>query len=128
MSHSHKGVPEGFHAITPHLVCKNAGEAIDFYEKALGATIVSRDYTPDGKSIVHSDLLIGNSHFSVNEEFAGMKSPRGLGGSPVTFQIYCEDADALYQRAVSAGATINMELQDMLLGRPLRPGYRSVRS
>ncbi len=112
------GVPAGFHTITPTLTVHGAAEALEFYQHAFGCEVVAVDRTPDGTSIIHSDLRLGDSHFFVVDEFPapGSRSPEKLGGTPVTFQIYCEDADALFQRAVSAGATIRMEPQDLFWG------------
>ncbi len=63
-------VPEDFHTITPHLVVRDAAQAVAFYEQALGAEELYRNLGPDGRSIVHSELLLGDSRFFVNEEFA----------------------------------------------------------
>jgi uncharacterized glyoxalase superfamily protein PhnB len=72
---------------------------------------------PGGK-IMHAELRIGDSTIMLNDEFPemGAKSPAGIGGSPVTMHIYVEDADALWKRAVAAGATVAMPLADMFWG------------
>ena len=59
-------IPEGLHTITPYLVAKGAGEAIEFYKRAFGAREASRVAGPDGRSILHADLSIGNSHLNVS--------------------------------------------------------------
>ncbi len=98
-------IPEGFHTITPHLIFDDAAKAIDWYKNALGATEVSRSLGPDGK-IMHAELQIGNSRFMLNDAMGGVKSAAALGGTPVGFWIYGPDCDALFNRAVKAGATV----------------------
>ena len=56
-----KPIPDGFHAITPHLVVGDASAAIEFYKKAFGAHELHRSTGPDGKSIIHATLKIGDS-------------------------------------------------------------------
>lgn len=112
-------IPEGFHSLTPHLIFDNAASAIDFYKKALGAEEKSRSVGPDGK-IIHAELQIGNSRFMLNDAMGGGKSPKALGGSPIDLWIYVDDCDALYKRAVGAGAQVAPgpmgQLQDQFWG------------
>jgi PhnB protein len=80
-------------------------QAIDWYAKALGAHELLRNTAPDGHSIMHAELLLGDSRFFVVDEFPGaMASPAALGGTPVTLHLYVNDVDAVFQRAVDAGA------------------------
>lgn len=110
-------VPEDFHTITPHLVVKGVAKAIDFYAAAFGANELLRNPGPDGESIMHSELLLGDSRFFVVDEFPDMAfSPTSLGGSSVTLHLYVEDVDALFNRAVAAGATELMPVQDCFWG------------
>jgi uncharacterized glyoxalase superfamily protein PhnB len=110
-------VPEDFHTITPQLAVQGVADAIDWYTKALGAHELLRNTAPDGKSIMHSELLLGDSRFFVVDEFPGsMKSPSTLGGSPVTLHLYVEDIDSLFNRAVEAGATVVMPVADQFWG------------
>src|SRR4051812_9274097 len=83
-----KAVPEGHHAITPHLVAKDAPKAIEFYTKAFGATELSRMAGPDGR-LWHAMLQIGDSKLYLADEFCehGAKSAQTLGGSPVTIHL-----------------------------------------
>jgi len=112
-----KAIPDGFHTLSPHIVVRDAGKAIEFYKKAFGAEEVCRMAGPDGKSVMHAELKIGNSMFMLCEEFPEMcRSPQSIGGSPVTLHLYVEDADAVYQRAVKAGATATMPLADQFWG------------
>ena len=112
-------IPEGFHTLTPHLIFDNSSQAIDWYKKALGAEEKSRALGPDGK-IIHAELQIGNSRFMLNDAMGGAKSAKALGGTPVQFWIYVQDCDALYRRAVEAGAQVAPgpmgQLQDQFWG------------
>jgi uncharacterized glyoxalase superfamily protein PhnB len=110
-------VPEDFHTITPHLVVRGVAEAIEWYTRALGAHELLRNMAPDGTSIMHAELLLGDSRFLVADEFPGATvSPKSLGGTPVTLHLYVPDVDALFERAVDAGATVIMEVADQFWG------------
>ena len=103
MAKAKSALPEGFHTVTPQLTLDNAAQAIDWYKKALGADEVSRAVGPDGK-IMHAELHIGNSKIMVNDAMMGGKGPRALGGSPMSLWLYVDDCDALFNRAIAAGA------------------------
>ena len=110
-------VPEDFHTITPHLVVKGVARAIEWYTAALGAHELLRNTAPDGVSIMHSELLLGDSRFFVVDEFAeSMVAPTTLGGTPVTLHLYVKDVDVLFNRAVDAGATVLMPVADQFWG------------
>jgi PhnB protein len=113
-----KPVPEGFHTITPHLVCRNAAKAVEFYKKAFGAEVGMNMPGPDGKSIMHAELKIGDSMIFLCDEYPewGVRSPLALNGSPVTIHMYVRDADASFKRATDAGATVAMPLQNQFWG------------
>lgn len=98
-------IPEGFHTITPQLVFDNASQAIDWYKKALGAEEKGRHVGPDGK-IMHAELQVGNSRVMLNDAMGGAKSPKTLGGSPISLWIYVPDCDSLFNRAVGAGGHV----------------------
>lgn len=112
-----RAVPEGHHTITPHLVVRDAAKAIDFYKKAFGAREINRMAMPDGK-ILHAELQIGDSMLYLADEFpgAGARAPQSIGGTPVVLNLYVEDVDSLWEKAVSAGAAVNMELGDQFWG------------
>jgi PhnB protein len=105
MAKAKRAVPEGFHTVTPQLTLDNAAKAIDWYKKALGAEEVSRAVGPDGK-IMHAELRIGNSLIMLNDAMGGSKDAKAMGGSPASLWVYVEDCDALFKRAVAAGAQI----------------------
>jgi PhnB protein len=113
-----KAIPEGHHTITPYLVVKNGAQAIEFYKKAFGAEELFRMNGPDGKSIGHAQLKMGDSLFMLADEFPQMNSlsPESIGGSPVSMYVYVEDVDAVFNQAVSAGATVLNPVMDMFYG------------
>ena len=111
-------VPEAFHTLTPHLTVRNAKEALEFYKKAFGAEIGQVAYMPDGK-VMHASLKIGDSQLMLNDEMPefGALSPLSMGGnSPVTIHIYAENVDEAFNRAVAAGAKVQMPLMDQFWG------------
>ena len=105
MAKAKSAVPQGLHSVTPHLILEDAASAIEFYKRGLGAEEVSRSVGPDGK-IMHAEIRIGNSVIYANDAMGGGKGPKTLGGSPIGLWIYTEDADALFDRALAAGATV----------------------
>jgi PhnB protein len=113
-----KPIPDGFHTLTPHLVVKGASQAIEFYKKAFGAEEIGRAAGPDGKSLMHADLRIGDSRLFLVDEFPEMdcRGPQSIGGTPVTIHMYVEDVDAAFNKAVAAGAQVRMPLADMFWG------------
>ena len=105
MAKAKKAVPEGHHTVTPHLIMDNAAKALDWYKKALGAQEVARAAGPDGK-IMHAEIRIGDSLIMLNDEMGGAKSAKAFGGSPASLWVYVDDCDALFNRAVAAGAKV----------------------
>jgi len=118
MKNNTKPIPEGFNTLTPHLVVKGASKEIDFNKKAFGAEETRRMPGPDGKSIMHAELKIGNSRLMLVDEFPEMnaRGPESIGGTPVTIHMFVEDADTVFNRAVNAGAQVRMPLADMFWG------------
>jgi len=118
MKNTTKPIPDGFHTLTPHLVVKGASRAIDFYKKAFAAEEIRRMPSPDGNSIMHAELKIGNSRLMLVDEFPEMnaRGPESIGGTPVTIHMFVEDADAVFNRALDAGAEVRMPLADMFWG------------
>lgn len=111
------GAPKGYHSITPALVCRDAAAAIEFYQKAFGATVVTRMDGPDGK-VVHAEIKIGDSLVMLGEESPewGTKSPLTTGAPTGSLHIYVPDADQAFQKALDAGATIRYPLEDAFWG------------
>jgi PhnB protein len=112
-----KPIPEGYHSVTPYLYMKGAARAIEFYKKAFRATERMRITQPDGR-VGHAELQIGDSVIMMADEFPemGVRSPESLGGSPVSIHLYVEDADATFQQAVAAGATVRRPIADQFYG------------
>lgn len=110
-------VPEGFSTVTPHLVVRNAEQALEFYKNAFSAVETVRMPGPGGK-ILHAEIKIGDSHLFLADEMPewGSKSPLMLGGTGTTICLYVKDADAVFNQAVSAGAKVAMPLADQFWG------------
>ncbi len=117
MSDKVQAVPSGFHTLTPHMIVRNAEQAIEFYQKAFGAQLLGKMLTPDGK-VMHALLKVGDSMLMLNDEFPewGALSPLSSGGSGVTLHVYLENVDAAFAQAVSAGATVKMPVMDQFWG------------
>src|SRR5437588_5501586 len=105
MAKASNAIPKGHHTITPSLTLDEAAQAIDWYKKALGAEEVTRAVGPDGK-IMHAEIRIGDSPIMLNDEMGGGKSAKAMGGSPASLWVYVENCDALFNRAVAAGAKV----------------------
>jgi PhnB protein len=118
MSKGVKPIPDGYHTLTPGLTIRGAARAIEFYKKAFGAEELCRMPGPDGQSVMHAEIKIGDSIVMLGDECPGMsqKSPEALGGTAGALHIYVQDVDAAFQRAVAAGATVEMPVTDMFWG------------
>ena len=112
-----KCTPEGYHTVTPHLICSGAARAIEFYKNVFGATEMFRMMQPDGR-LGHAELRIGDSVIMMADEFPelGALSPQHYGGTPVSILVYFDDVDAVFNRAVAAGAKVLKPLQDQVYG------------
>lgn len=112
-------IPEGYHSITPYLAVRGAAEAIEFYRRAFGAQEIMRMAAPDG-AIGHAEMRIGDSMFMLGEAMPerGAHAPQDFSpaGSPVSLFVYTEDVDALFARAVEAGARVDTPLENMFWG------------
>ena len=115
MAKAQRAVPEGFHTVTAALTLDDCAGAIAWYVKALGAEEVTRSPGPDGK-LMHAEVRIGDSRVMLSDAVMGGKGPKGYGGSPAGLWLYVEDCDALYNRAVAAGAQPVMPVADMFWG------------
>lgn len=117
MQQAARPIPEGFHSITPHLVCKGAAEAIAFYQQAFGAVELERMPGPGGR-LLHASIRIGDSIVMLCDEFpefcTGGQMPTP--GSAVSIHLYVPDADAVWERALAAGAKPIMPLGDAFWG------------
>ena len=113
-----KPIPEGYHTVTPTLTVRGAANAIEFYKKAFGAQEINRFPGPDGKSIMHAEIKIGNSRIMLNDEQPQMRalSPQSVGGASSGIFLYVENTDEVFNRAISAGAKSQMAPMDAFWG------------
>ena len=102
-------LPKGFHTITPNIIVDDAEKAVAFFKEALGASETYRLTMSNGK-IAHCEMKLGDSIFNLGSSMEGWPA-HGL-----VAQIYVEDSDALFDRAVHAGATVIMPMTDMFFG------------
>jgi PhnB protein len=111
-------IPAGFHSLTPYMVCKDTRKVIEFYKNAFGAKERFLMTGPDGKGVMHAEILIGNSIIMISDEntHEPCKSAETIGGSPVSFYLYVDNVDAAFEKAVKAGASAIMPVQDMFWG------------
>jgi PhnB protein len=118
MARRAKFIPAGFQTATPYLILRDAARAIEFYKQAFGATELTRHADPSGK-IRHAEIRIGSSPLMLTDEwpdFPAWQSPQSRGGTPVHIYLYVEDADAVFARAIQAGATQLLPMQDQFYG------------
>ena len=101
-----KGVPEGYHSVQAYIIVEGAARAIQFYKAAFGAMERLCMKEPDGR-VGHAEIAIGDSVIMMADPNPQMDAfaPAHFGGSPVTLMIYAEDCDAVYKRALAAGAS-----------------------
>lgn len=112
-----KAVPDGYHTLTPFLTVRDAARASEFYKQAFGAEERGVAKDPDGK-VMHAELKIGDSIIMLSDEYPdfGSLSPESIGGSGMGLHIYLADVDAAFDRAVKAGAQVEMPVMDQFWG------------
>ena len=112
-----KPIPEGYRNVTPYLIVDEAAKAIDFYRKVFKARERMRMPAPGGR-IGHAELEIGDSVVMLADENPEMnaRSPRSVGGSPISLLLYVENVDATVDRAVAAGAKLKRPVADQFYG------------
>jgi PhnB protein len=110
-------IPSDYPRVIPYLSVDGADEAIAFYTKVLGAKERMRMDAPGGK-IGHAEIQIGDAVVMLADEFPdmGAKSPKTVGGTPVTVMVYVEDVDACFGRALENGATETRKVEDQFYG------------
>lgn len=110
-------IPEGYNAVQPYLMFKNAREAIVFYAQIFGAQEKLCMTSPEGR-IVHAEIKIGNSVLMMADEHPeiGAYATAHYGGSPVSLMIYVDDCDTTYKHALASGATSEREPADQPYG------------
>ena len=107
----------GAQSLSAYITIKGCSEAIEFYKKAFDATERGRITFPNG-NIVHAEVTIEGSLLMMTDENVewGNKSPLTIGGNPITLGLYVQDVDAVFQKAIDAGATVVMPVEDMFYG------------
>lgn len=104
-----KPIPEGYHTITPFVCAQGAAKLIDFLEQVFDATVIERMENADG-TVKHAEVRIGDSMMMIAESSEKLKP------MPAAFYLYVTDADAIYKRALQAGATSLLEPLDTFYG------------
>ena len=112
-----KPIPDGYPRVTPYLIADPASTAIDFYKDVFGARERMRMPSPGGR-VGHAELELGDSLIMLADEHpeSGAQSPKSVGGTPVTINVYVEDVDAVFERALAAGATSLRAPEDQFYG------------
>lgn len=118
---------ENYH-IGPHLIVRNAREAVEFYKRAMGALELYSSKLPESNGM-HFQLRIGRAIVKVTdeappptgaseriEETVVLRSPQSLGGTGTVLEILVDDVDAAYRKAVDAGATPVLPVSDWFWG------------
>lgn len=112
-------IPDRYRRVTPFIVVEGAAEALDFYAEVFGATERMRVAGP-GDTIAHAEVEIGDSVVMIEDAspFMGTKAPptSGFEGAPSGLYIYVEDVDAVIDRAVKLGATLQRPAEDQFYG------------
>ena len=105
-----KPVPDGYHSVTPYLTVRGATKVIEFLKQAFGARLTHEPIKrPDG-SIMHAQVLIGDSRIMIAEESEMAKATMS------TLYLYVPDVDSVFRQAVKAGGQTIMEPSDMFYG------------
>lgn len=107
--------------VSPYLTVSDASAAIDFYREAFDAIEVSRQTGPDGKKLMHAAITINGGLVMMSDDFPEFSegrssTPEAFGGSPVMIHLNLPDVDRVWAKALKAGATVTMELEDQFWG------------
>jgi len=110
-------IPPGFGTVTAYLTVDGGLAAMEFYKQAFGARELLRRVTPNGK-LIHGQLRIGDTIVLLSDVFPDSNSaaPSAIGTTTVTLHVYSKDVDALWDRAVAAGAKVSMPLENQFWG------------
>jgi PhnB protein len=111
-----KPIPDGYRSVNLILTVDDGARAIDFYKQAFGAREISR--LPMGDKIGHAELEIGDTRIMLNDEFPdhGNLGPKARGGTSVGLLIYTDDVDSAFKKAIAAGGTEAMPVDDQFWG------------
>ncbi len=108
--------PEGYHSVTPYLLVDDANAAIAFYARAFNATELFR--LPMGGKIGHAEIMIGDSHVMLSDEWPDMnlRGPKARGGATASMMVYVDDVDAMFAQALKAGGTVEQAVSNQFWG------------
>ncbi|MGR3341708.1 MAG: VOC family protein [Paracoccaceae bacterium] len=111
-------IPKGYRTATPALVVRGAAAAVDYYKSVFGAQELSRHYGDDAATVLRAEIKIGNSILHLADEMPafGILSPISLGGASGSVQLYLDDLDDAWMRALAAGAVVVLPLEDTYWG------------
>ena len=111
-------MPKGYSSVTPSLVVRNAASAIAFYIDVFGAEEVSRTYALDGLTILNAAVKIGDSIIHISDEMPlyGIVSPASIGGTASALQVYVDDVDGVWERAIAGLSIVLLPLEDAYWG------------
>ena len=114
---STKHIPDGYHTVTPYITVRNGAAALDFYQRAFGATVPMRMDAPNGK-VGHAEFHIEGSPVMMSDEYPemGAISPETLGGVASSIMIYLKDVDARFAQAIAAGGIVERPVKDQFYG------------
>jgi PhnB protein len=112
-----KPIPDGYHSVTPYLIVDDGAAALAFYKQAFGAVETLRLAAPGGK-VGHAEIRIGDSVVMLADEnpSMGARSPKTIGGSPISLMVYVENVDAMVAQAVAAGGKLVRPVADQFYG------------
>jgi PhnB protein len=116
---SAKSIPDGYDALIPSIIVRDAAKAIEFYKKVFGATEKMRMPTADGSKIAHAEIKIRDHVLMLGDECPSMGAlaPQDNAGAPSgSVMIYVPDVDAVYNKGISMGAKAVMPPMDMFWG------------
>lgn len=113
-----KAIPDGYHSVTPYIYVKGAVKALEFYKNAFGAEELFRMPGPDGQSVMHAEMRVGDSVIMLADENPQQDamSPETRGGPTGSIMLYVEDVDSSFKRAIDAGAKETAPPMDMFWG------------
>ena len=105
----------------PHLIVNDGMAALKYYQEVLGAEQGHTMMAPDGKRVMHGEIVLNGHRLFISDEFTAAEggtcaTPTTLGGSCVRIMLMTDDADAVVERAVARGAKVLMPVQDMFWG------------
>lgn len=102
-------IPNSYTTITPYLIVEGADKLIEFIETVFDGTVVMRMEGENGK-VAHAEMKIGDSMLMLADAGEEWKPTQAM------LHLYVEDTDAVYQKALNAGAISVKEPADQFYG------------